>query len=99
MKPASFHHEANEEFFEALRYYTAINPELGGRYYDEIHRLIAEAGETPGAFRVIRKPARRHFTRDFPYGIIYVERPDDIWILAVMHLHRKPGYWRQRLTR
>jgi toxin ParE1/3/4 len=63
-----------------------------------IDQLIAEAGASPGTFRFIRKPARRHFSREFPYGIIYVERPDDIWILAVMPLRRKPGYWQHRLT-
>ena len=97
MKPFAFHHEADAEFIDALRYYAGISPELGGRYYDEIHRLIADACNTPGTFRFIRKPARRHFTRDFPYGIIYVERADDLWILAVMHLHRAPGYWTHRL--
>ena len=78
MKPFAFHREADEEFMEALHHYTGISPELGNRFYDEIHRLITEACASPGTFRFIRKPARRHFTRDFPYGIIYVERPDHI---------------------
>ena len=99
MKPFAFHREADQEFIEALQYYTGISQELGDRYYDEIHRLIAEACQSPGTFRFIRKPARRNFTRDFPYGITYVERPDDLWILAVMHLHREPTYWKQRLTK
>ena len=98
MKPAAFHREADAEFIEALQYYTDISPELGGRFYDIINRLIAEACASPGTFRFIRKPARRHFTREFPYGIIYVERPEDIWILAVMPLSRKPGYWQHRLS-
>ena len=78
---------------EALQYYTEINPELGDRFYDIINGLIAEACATPGSFRFIRPPARRHFTREFPSGIISVERPSDIWILAVMPLRRKPSYW------
>ena len=78
--------------------YAEIDPALGQRFYSVIDRLIAEACQSPGTFRMIRKPARRHFSRDFPYGIIYVERPDDIWILAVMPLHRKPGYWTHRLA-
>ncbi len=86
------------EFIEALEYFTDISPELGNRFYDVINQLIAEAGASPDTFRFIRKPARRHFSREFPYGIIYVERPDDIWILAVMPLRRKPGYWQHRLT-
>ena len=97
MKPFDLHPEASEEFNEALRHYAAISPELGGRFYDEIERLIAEARTHPKAFRVIRPPVRRHFTREFPYGILYVERPEDIWILAVMPLHREPDYWVHRL--
>jgi hypothetical protein len=42
-------------------------------------------------------PARRHFSLDFPYSIIFVEKPDYIWIVAVMHMKRRPSYWRQRL--
>lgn len=98
MKPAAFHREADAEFIEALQYFTDISPGLGNRFYDVINRLIAEAGASPGTFRFIRQPARRHFSREFPYGIIYVERPDDLWILAVMHLKREPAYWKQRLT-
>jgi toxin ParE1/3/4 len=85
------------ELADAAQYYAGIVPELGQRFYAVIDQLIADACRTPGRFRFISQPARRHFTREFPYGIIYVERPDDIWILAVMHLHREPGYWKQRL--
>lgn len=98
MKPPAFHPEARIELIEAARYYATILPELGQRFYGVIDGLIAEAGRTPGTFRFIRQPARRHFTHEFPYGIIYVERADDIWILAVMPLRRKPGYWQHRLT-
>jgi toxin ParE1/3/4 len=98
VKPPAFHPEARIELIEAARYYAAIQPGLGQRFYAVIDQLIAEAGASPGSFRFIRKPARRHFSREFPYGIIYVERPDDIWILAVMHLRRKPGYWQHRLA-
>jgi toxin ParE1/3/4 len=87
----SFHREALEEFDEAAKSYAVINPALGQRCYHVIDGLITDACKSPGTFRFNRKPARRHFTRDFPYGIIYVERPDDIWILAVRHLHREPG--------
>lgn len=97
MKPPAFHPEARIEFAEAALYYTSILPELGRRFHGEMDRLIKEAGQTPRAFRLIVSPARRHFTRDFPYGIIYVERHDDIWILAVIHLHREPRYWQRRL--
>ena len=98
MKLVVLHHEALEEFDAAAAHYAKIDPALGERFYGVIHHLIAEVRQSPGTFRFIRSPARRHFTREFPYGIIYLERPDDIWIVAVMPLRRKPGYWRHRLT-
>jgi len=98
VKPVILHREALEEFDAATAHYAKIDPALGRRFYDVIARLIAEAGASPGTFRFIRKPARRHFTREFPYGIIYLERSDDIWIVAIMPLRREPSYWKQRLT-
>ncbi len=41
---------------------------------------------------------RRCLTNHFPYGIIYCIEADEILILAVMHLHRKPGYWKERYS-
>jgi len=32
----------------------------------------------------------------FPYGILYIEEPEEIFILAIMHLHRYPDYWKER---
>ena len=97
MKPVILHREALEEFDAAAAHYASISPAVGQRFYDVIDRLIAQASASPGTYRFIRKPARRHFSREFPYGIIYVERPDDIWIIAVIPLRRKPHYWTHRL--
>jgi plasmid stabilization system protein ParE len=98
VKPVTLHRKALEEFDAAAAYYAAIDPALGRRFYAVIDRLIAEACASPDTFRFIRKPARRHFSREFPYGIIYLDRSEDLWIVAIMHLRRKPGYWQQRLS-
>lgn len=36
-------------------------------------------------------------TRVFPYALLYVPLSDHVLIVAVMHCHQKPGYWRPRL--
>jgi hypothetical protein len=33
----------------------------------------------------------------FPYGLVYEVSGEEIVIVAVMHLHRRPGYWRDRV--
>ena len=92
------HAEAQAEFLAALDYYAGISPVLAGRFYDEIERLMIEVGAAPKRFRLYDAPARRHIGRDFPYAVIYLERSDHVWIIAVMPLHRAPDYWKQRLT-
>lgn len=32
----------------------------------------------------------------FPYTVVYVELDDRIWVVAVAHQHRRPGYWARR---
>ena len=67
------------------------------RFYREMERLIHGGCADPQRFRKFDPPARRHLSAQFPYAVIYLEKPDHIWIVAVMHLKRRPGYWRQRL--
>ncbi len=33
----------------------------------------------------------------FPYNIVYVIRGDVVFIIAIAHHRRQPGYWRTRL--
>ncbi|MND02599.1 hypothetical protein D3C83_220350 [compost metagenome] len=52
----------------------------------------------PTLFRVFEPPVRRHFGHRFPYAIVYLDLPDRLWIVAVMHFKQRPGYWARRLA-
>lgn len=39
---------------------------------------------------------RRMLLDRFPYAIVFEETKDEIWILAIAHTRRRPGYWRDR---
>lgn len=91
------HPAADAELAEAVAYYAAISPVLGQRFYLEMKRLIQEVSAHPRMFRQLDPPVRRHFSLSFPYGVIYLELTDHLWIVAVVHLKRKPGYWKARL--
>lgn len=97
MKPHAFHPEAAEEYAEAALYYSQIDRKLGGRFYEEMERVIRDIRRYPKRFRRFDPPAQRHFSNVFPYGVIYVEQAERIWILAVMHMKRRPGYWKSRM--
>ena len=91
------HPEADEEFAAAIRYYSEISPELGVRFYHEMERLLREACDQPERFWQFDPPARRHLSGDFPYAVIFLEKPEHLWIVAVMNMKRRPGYWSGRL--
>lgn len=97
MKPHIFHPGAAEEYARAVEYYAGIAPELGSHFHDEIERLIHEVRHQPGRFFHFSPPAQRALARKFPYSVVYLEKPDRVWIVAVMHAKRRPGYWRERL--
>jgi plasmid stabilization system protein ParE len=97
VKPHAFHPAAEGEYLEAAKYYAAVAPDLGIRFYDEIEKLVIQVRRQPDRFFKFSPPARRALSRQFPYSVVYLDEPDRVWILAVMHAKRRPGYWRGRL--
>ena len=92
----SFHPEAEEEFNKAIEYYEAIDAGLGYDFALEVHATIKRTVEFPKAWPVLEGGVRRCLVRRFPYGILYSKEQDGICIVAVMNLHREPGYWKNR---
>ena len=39
---------------------------------------------------------RVNSVRGFPFVVAYRIRPDDVYIVAVTHTSRRPGYWKHR---
>ena len=93
----SFHHDAERELEEAENYYDIIDEQLGNRFRDEVETSLARILAFPKLWHPVTKTIRRRRLTSFPYGIIYRVKPSEIRILAVMHLHREPGYWAGRI--
>jgi hypothetical protein len=85
------HPEADEEFAQAVNYFS---PNLGRRFYREMERLFLGICENPEHFRQFDPPARRNLSRSFPYAVVFIDNRGVIWIVAVMHMKRLPGCWR-----
>jgi len=93
----SFHPEADEEFIEAVAYYEDCEPGLGLDFSREVYASIQNALDYPAMWPVIEDEVRRSLAHRFPYGVLYSIEPQGIFILAVMHLHRDPDYWKHRM--
>ena len=92
----SFHPEAEKEFNEAIDYYEDIELGLGYDFALEVLSAIKRSVDFAKAWAVLDGDVRRSLVRRFPYGILYSEEKNRIFILAVMNLHREPGYWKKR---
>ena len=92
-----FHRAARAEIRAAAEHYAAIHPGLGSKFYDAMDELVREVRTQPALFRMFDPPARRHFGHRFPYAIVFLDLPDRVWIVAVMHFKQRPGYWVERL--
>jgi plasmid stabilization system protein ParE len=93
----SFLPAASAELKEAVDFYNLQRPGLGDDFKDEVRASVARIQFWPRAWSRVSRRARRCRTRRFPYLVVYVELSDQIVIVAVMHSHRRPGYWRKRL--
>jgi hypothetical protein len=90
------HSEAKEELIEASIYLESQVVGLGTYFIDEVERVLALIEQQPMAGSIIGVNERRFIVSRFPYGIIYNIKDDQILILAIMNLKRKPHYWSSR---
>ncbi|HEC13399.1 MAG TPA: type II toxin-antitoxin system RelE/ParE family toxin [Acidiferrobacteraceae bacterium] len=92
-----FHPEARTEFLAAIEWYEEQQPNLGKQFAEEVFAAIDRIIAFPKSGSRLSPNTRRTLTRRFPYGVIYQSEIEDIHILAVTPLARRPGYWRERL--
>ena len=97
MRSVEFHPEAQAELISAARFFEGQTVNLGLKFIRTIQRASQGIPAFPNRGRRFGGHLRRLLVPGFPYGLLYRVEPDRIFILAVMHLHRRPGYWRSRV--
>ena len=94
----NFLREATEEFFEVIGYYEAQQEGLGSRFRQEVLNVCQSVSRQPLLWRERAGGYRRVNCPVFPYYIAYVVRGDRILVIAVAHGHRRPNYWKKRVS-
>jgi toxin ParE1/3/4 len=91
-----FHPEAEEAFLEAVLRYEAEVPGLGERFDAEIREAAAVLLEYPEIGAAMDPELRKLVLDRFPYSLIYSLTSENVYVLAVAHERRPPGYWAER---
>lgn len=97
MKPLIFHSQAQAELADAMKWYEDRTAGLGFDLLGEVEKSARDLQQNPGQFRLHgRSGMRKILINRFPYTLFFLELPDVIWIAAIAHQKRRPGYWRTR---
>ncbi|MBC8526400.1 MAG: type II toxin-antitoxin system RelE/ParE family toxin [Candidatus Cloacimonetes bacterium] len=88
---------AEDEFIDTIAYYNQQSEGLGYEFAAEVKRTISRIVKYPKAWPPLSKRTRRCRTNRFPYGVIYQVRDEKILIIGIMHLHKDPQRWKDRI--
>jgi len=92
-----FHPEAYEEMLESARFYEQREEGLGWEFLEAVVDATRRIRQFPQAGPIERDDMRKRLVAGFPFTILYQLQKDRIHIADIMHQHRKPGYWKERL--
>ncbi len=92
-----FHPHALVEFEDAAHYYEERQSRLGIRFYASVEMTLQKIAEAPMRWPLLEQDVHRCLTRVFPYAVLYTVEPEYVLVVAIMHCHQKPGYWRTRI--
>jgi toxin ParE1/3/4 len=85
-----------EEVSESAAFYENEVEGLGKAFLNEVSDGIDDIRLNPCLYRIIHGDYRRYLISRFPFGIIYKVYGATIYIVAIMHLKRRPYYWKPR---
>ena len=97
MRSVEFHPEAQDEFLSGAQFFEGKTENLGAEFITLVQRTYERVAEFPNIGRPFGRRLRRILVPRFPYALLYRVEPQRIYIVATMHLSRRPGYWRSRM--
>jgi ParE toxin of type II toxin-antitoxin system, parDE len=94
-----FHFEAAAELEEHAAWYEERRSGLGDEFVAEVLGTLDQLTKQPtlGSIVSVAAQARRIPLASFPLSLIYLVRGDLVFLVAVAHMSRRPGYWRERI--
>jgi hypothetical protein len=76
---------------------------LGDELSNEVRLVTVSLEEHAEAFPIAHdsptgEDVRQARVHRFPYRLVFFVEGESVLVVAVAHLRRRPGYWRERLT-
>lgn len=88
--------EAEQDMAEAASWYERQQRGLGQEFLDEVLAALMRLAETPLAYELIHRSARRTLLRRFPFAVFYTFEEGVVLVVGVLHGSRHPRHWMRR---
>ena len=89
--------QAQLDVHNAASWYENQRLGLGTRFIDELDYVANRIRISPFQFPEIHPAVRRGLLSRFPYSVYFSVNEESIEVIAVLHQHRDPDTWRDRL--
>lgn len=91
-----FHPDVSKEVQASFVWYQKQAEGLGNDFVNELETGFGAITEMSETWPKFQNGFRRFLLSKFPFSIIYKSKGESIFVVAVMHNSRKPGYWQNR---
>jgi plasmid stabilization system protein ParE len=88
--------DAEAEIAAAFAWYFERNPQAADAFRTEVFDVIDSLSDAPTKWKVTEDGVRRRVLRHFPYTVFFDVADETVFVLAVAHQRRLPGYWQKR---
>jgi plasmid stabilization system protein ParE len=92
------HPRAVAEARAARRWYARRSIAAANRFISELDHAIQQITDTPDLWQPYLHGTRAYRLGRFPYLVVYQEVAGTLYLLAVAHGRRRPGYWKRRVS-
>jgi plasmid stabilization system protein ParE len=92
-----FHRGAITDVSEARDWYAEQREDLASDFLAALDHAITAISDAPRRWPQYVARTRRYLLQRFPYSVVYIDRGDEVFIVAVAHQSRRPTYWRNRI--
>jgi toxin ParE1/3/4 len=90
------HTDAAEEAEAARNWYAARSLDAARGFLVELENALEQVVAQPLAWPKYLHRTRSYLLRRYPYLVVYRLQGEKIFVVAVAHASREPGYWRKR---
>ena len=97
MRSLSMTARADDDVFDAFRWYEERSVGLGDDFLIALNRRTESIREAPDQYEPLGGGYRRAMVGKFPYSVIFEASADRVVVHAVPHQHRDERTWRRRL--